>query len=102
MDIVYLSLEHRPGATRAVGTEAAQVLDTLWAHATAEDGLEHASARTEPGRLDLLLFLLPSEAPDTPDATHRAAALLTRCHRNSRALKLRYLPPAPALSTPGR
>ncbi|MFJ3793123.1 hypothetical protein [Kitasatospora sp. NPDC090091] len=102
MDLVYTSLHHRPGAARAPATEAAEALDILWAHTTPEDGLEHAGARTEPGRLDLLLFLLPPGGPGSPDATGRAAALVARSYRNSPVLKLRYLPPAPAPSVPGR
>ncbi|MFD8754658.1 hypothetical protein ACFV0O_27280 [Kitasatospora sp. NPDC059577] len=102
MDLVYTSLHRRPGTPRAPATEAVETLDILWAHTTPEDGLEHASARTEPGRLDLLLFLLPPESPGAPDATDRAAALVARSYRNSPALTLRYLPPASAPSVSGR
>ncbi|MBD0670205.1 hypothetical protein [Streptomyces sp. CBMA156] len=102
MDIVYLSLDHRPGATPDFLTEAAEALDVLWVHTTPEDGLEHASARTETGRLDLLLFLLPPDGPGVEDTTGRAAALVARSYRNSPVLKLRYLPPASAPSVSGR
>ncbi|MFB7673618.1 hypothetical protein ACFC26_19640 [Kitasatospora purpeofusca] len=102
MDIVYLSLDHRPGSVPDPLTEAAEALDILWAHTTPEDGLEHASARTDPSRLDLLLFLLPPDGPGAEATTGRAAALLARSYRNSPVLKLRYLPPAPAPSVPGR
>jgi len=102
VDLVYTSLHHRSGAPRAPATEAAETLDILWAHTTPEDGLEHACARTEPGRLDLLLFLLPPESPGAPDATDRAAALVAHSYRNSPVLKLRYLPPGPAPSVSGR
>ncbi|GAA4100146.1 hypothetical protein AB0C89_28050 [Streptomyces sp. NPDC048491] len=102
MDIVYLSLDHRPGTIPDSLTEAAEALDTLWAHTTPEDGLEHASARTGLRRLDLLLFLLPPDGPGAQSATGRGAALVARSYRNSPLLKLRYLPPAPAPSSPGR
>ncbi|MFF3981135.1 hypothetical protein [Streptomyces sp. NPDC001828] len=46
MDSVYVSLDHRPGAIPDSPTEAAEALDTLWAHTTPEDDLEHVSART--------------------------------------------------------
>ncbi|MFJ8434909.1 hypothetical protein ACIQ9P_26775 [Kitasatospora sp. NPDC094019] len=102
MDIVYLSLDRRPGITPDLATEAAEALDILWAHTTPGDGLEHASARTEPGRLDLLLFLLPPDRPGAEDTMRRAAALVARGYRNSPVLKRRYLPPASAPSATGR
>ncbi|MGW8327474.1 hypothetical protein ACWGLE_06175 [Streptomyces sp. NPDC055897] len=102
MDIVHLSLDHRPGALPDSLTEAAEVLDTLWAHTTPEDGLHHASARTRLRCLDLLLFLLPPDGPSAQAATGRGAALVARSYRNSALMKLRYLPPAPGPSVPGR
>ncbi|MFJ5232418.1 hypothetical protein ACIQBJ_21295 [Kitasatospora sp. NPDC088391] len=109
MDVVYASLDRRPGTRPAPADEAdeaAEALAALWAHAGPGDGLEHARARVEPGRIDLLLFLLPP--PPGPgaaaDPARRAADLLARCHRGSAALSLRYLPPvpAPAPGPPGR
>ncbi|MGW2398666.1 hypothetical protein ACWCYY_19150 [Kitasatospora sp. NPDC001664] len=104
MDIVYTSLDHRPGTLPDSLTEVPEALDALWAHATPEDGLEHASARSEPGRLDLLLFLLPPDraGAGAEAATGRAAALVARSYRNSPVLKRRYLPPVPAPGFPGR
>ncbi|MFJ8435868.1 hypothetical protein ACIQ9P_31655 [Kitasatospora sp. NPDC094019] len=101
VDVVRTSLNHCPGTTPGPATEAAEALDNLWAHTVPEDGLEHASARTGRGRLDLLLLLLPPEGPVAPDTTDRAAALVARSHRNSPVLTLRYLPPAPAPSASG-
>ncbi len=101
MDIVYASLDRRPGTAPAAADEAAQALDTLWTHATPDDGLEHASACVEPARIDLLLFLLPTH-PQTgaQDPVRRTADLLDRCYRGSTTLRLRYLPPVPAPSAP--
>ncbi|MHA6761545.1 hypothetical protein [Streptacidiphilus sp. PAMC 29251] len=96
MDIIYTSLERRDPAAPDPVNEVAEVLDALWAHATAEDGLEYAGGNAGPGRLDLLLFLL-TPPPDRPPATaaiHRAAQLLNRCHRASPMVRHRYLPPA--------
>ncbi|MFI9065622.1 hypothetical protein ACIGQE_27770 [Streptomyces sp. NPDC053429] len=105
MDIVYLSLEHRPGASPEVTDEAAEALGALWAHAAPDDGLEHAHARVETGRIDLLLFLTCPRNPGTPGVpgpVRRAANLLARCYSNSPALGLRYLPPVPTPSAPSR
>ncbi|MGW4650180.1 hypothetical protein [Kitasatospora sp. NPDC004289] len=102
MDIVYTSLDHRPGTLPDSLTEVPEALDALWAHATPEDGLEHASARSEPGRLDLLLFLLPPDGAGAGATTCRAAALVARSYRNSPVLNRRYLPPVPAPNFPGR
>ncbi|GAA4833333.1 hypothetical protein [Kitasatospora terrestris] len=97
MDIVYASLMRRgTSAPRGTG-EAAEIIDALWAHATPDDGLEHAGATIEPDRVDLLLYLLSRTPPDptAPSALQRASALLIRCHQASPRLHQRYLPPAP-------
>jgi hypothetical protein len=93
LDIVYASFERDPTAPPAGPGEASEVLDVLWAHAHAEDLLEHARARPGPHRLDLLLFLRPRSAPGP---VHRAAALLRRSHGASPLLQRRYLRPTPA------
>ncbi|NUS12134.1 MAG: hypothetical protein HOY69_12145 [Streptomyces sp.] len=94
MDIVYASL-HRMSADAAADDEVPEVLDILWAHTVAADGLEHVSGRVEADRVDLLLFLAP-QAPTAPlSAGDRAAALLARCHRASPLMRHRYLPPRP-------
>lgn len=95
MDIVYSSLDRHPACARPRENEANQVLDILWVHAGPADGLEHASCRAGPERLDLLLFLLP-DLDLSPE--HRVASLLNRCHRASPELQRRYLPPAPPLA----
>ncbi|GAA2746776.1 hypothetical protein [Kitasatospora cinereorecta] len=104
MDLVYASLDRRPGAAAPDPDpvdEAAEALAALWAHAAPDDGLEHANARVEPGRIDLLLFLLPGQhRPGPADAVRRAAVLLARCYRGSTLLSARYLPPVPAPATP--
>ncbi|GAA1091238.1 MULTISPECIES: hypothetical protein [Kitasatospora] len=94
MDIVYASLKRRRPEPARAG-EAAEVVGALWAHARPVDGLEHASARSEDDRIDLLLYLLtrtPSD-PEAPGAVQRAGALLARCHRASPLLRSRYLAP---------
>jgi hypothetical protein len=95
MDIVYASLARRPAAGEPPPGETAEVLGALWAHATPDDGLEHASCRPEPDRIDLLLYLLtrPASSPGTPSPLHRAQALLDRSHQASPLLRTRYLPP---------
>lgn len=97
MDIIYTSLERRPEVGPAPASEVAEAVDALWAHATAHDGLEHASGHAEPDRIDLLLYLLTPQAtaPLAPDAAQRAAALIARCHHDSPLLNHRYLPPVP-------
>jgi hypothetical protein len=95
MDIVYASLSRRSTAGEPPPGETVEVLGALWAHATPDDGLEHASCRPEPDRVDLLLYLL-TQSPDAPGAgspLHRAEALLSRSHRASPLLQHRYLPP---------
>lgn len=108
MDIVYTSLRRRPATPSQPAGEVAEVLGILWAHATPEDGLEHITASLNDDRVDLLMYLLPSD-PTTPTAhrpLHRAAALLDRSHRASPVLHRRYLPPAgtggPQAEEPGR
>lgn len=95
MDIVYASLTRRATAGEPPPGETAEILGALWAHATSDDGLEHASCRPESDRVDLLLYLLtrPADTPDTPSPLHRAQALLTRSHQASPLLRSRYLPP---------
>jgi hypothetical protein len=94
MDIVYASLFRRSAAGEPPPGETAEVLGALWAHATPDDGLEHASCRAEHDRIDLLIYLLtrPTD-PDDPCPLHRAEALLRRSHQASPLLRSRYLPP---------
>ncbi|GAA4983940.1 hypothetical protein [Kitasatospora paranensis] len=96
MDIVYASLRRRHHLPARAG-EAAEVTGALWAHATPDDGLEHATAVVEPDRVDLLLYLLTRTPPTpaAPTAVQRAADLLTRCHQASPHLRRSYLPPTP-------
>ncbi|MEY9966638.1 hypothetical protein ABIA33_004703 [Streptacidiphilus sp. MAP12-16] len=88
-------IRRQPGRTHP--QEAAEVVDILWAHATAADHLEHARAHAHPSRVDLLLFL--RETADQ-DPQHQAATLLARCHRASPLLRERYRPPAPEYGQP--
>ncbi|GAA2829010.1 hypothetical protein GCM10010441_61840 [Kitasatospora paracochleata] len=105
MDVVYASLRRRRPEPAPAG-EVAEVVGALWAHALPSDGLEHATARSEDDRIDLLLYLLtPTSHPtdhltDQPTAPTRAHALLTRSHRASPLLHRRYLPPAAVTSGP--
>ncbi|MER5642657.1 hypothetical protein ABT095_37690 [Kitasatospora sp. NPDC002227] len=102
MDVVYASLRRRRPEPARVG-EVAEVVGALWAHALPADGLEHASARSEDDRIDLLLYLLTrTPTPPhlaAPDAVQRADALLARCHQASPRLHQRYLPPEPNPAT---
>jgi hypothetical protein len=95
MDIVYASLPRRPAAGPPPPGETTAVLGALWAHATPDDGLEHITCRTQPDRIDLLLYLLtrPRHAPGPRNPLHRATALLNRSHQASPLLRNRYLPP---------
>jgi hypothetical protein len=72
--------------------DAAEVLDVLWAHAVADDGMEHIRVRAGPGRLDLILFI--REIPGS-DPRECAARLLYRAYRSSALLAERYLAPTP-------
>ncbi|WP_035838633.1 hypothetical protein [Kitasatospora azatica] len=95
MDLVYASLMRRsPAGALRVG-EAAEVVGALWAHATPGDGLEHACARSEFDRIDLLIFLLAQgpEAPAECSATQRVDVLLARCHRASPLLHRHFVAP---------
>ncbi|MFC1421087.1 hypothetical protein [Streptacidiphilus cavernicola] len=103
MDIVHLSLERRPATDPTPAGEVADAVDVLWAHAGPDDGLEHASGRAAPDRLDLLLYLRTGRAAahhGGPSAEYRAAQLIARCYRASHHLQGRYLAPAPASTTP--
>ncbi|MEU4086731.1 hypothetical protein [Streptomyces aureus] len=95
MDIVYTSLNRRSRVFADPRSEVAEVLGTLWAHTTLEDGLEHASGRAERDRVDLLVYLLTLDptASGFRSATHRANLLLHRCHAASPLMQRRYLPP---------
>ncbi|MCX5382027.1 hypothetical protein [Streptomyces sp. NBC_00083] len=97
MDIVYAHLDRRAGLGAQPSGEASEVLGALWAHAMPEDGLEHASVRSQGDRVDLLMYLLTldSAAPDFRPGTHRADTLLRRCYSTSPLLRRRYLPPSP-------
>jgi hypothetical protein len=98
MDIVYASLSRRLAAGQPPPGESAEVLGALWAHATADDGLEFVTCSPEADRVDLLLFLLtrPADPPGDASPLHRAHALLDRSHQASPLLHARYLPPHPA------
>jgi len=105
LDIVYVSLDRRTAPEADPAGEIAEAVGALWAHATAEDGLEHVSGHAGSSRLDLLLYLLvlaPGSGPAVaaPCATERAAALLARCHRASPVWRRRYLPPPVAGTAP--
>ncbi|MET9581243.1 hypothetical protein AB0929_27330 [Streptomyces massasporeus] len=95
MDMVYASLNRRTGVLGEPTNEVSEVLGVLWAHTTPEDGLEHASGRSEWDRVDLLICLLTLDptAPGYLSVTHRAGALLRRCHAASPLMRHRYLPP---------
>ncbi|MFE5861659.1 hypothetical protein ACFQ77_14040 [Streptomyces virginiae] len=95
MEIVYASLTLRRPGEPLHDSEAAEVVDALWAHAQPGDGLQHASARLERDRIDLLLYLMTRNAPTEPSALCRAHTLIERSQRHSPALRRRYLPPAP-------
>lgn len=97
MDIVYASLTRRSTGGEPPPGETAEVLGALWAHATPDDGLEHATARPEPDRVDLLLYLLTRPSSDVRGPLHRAEALLSRSHQASPLLGNRYLPPHPTV-----
>lgn len=92
MHLVHASLKRRhPGQPDQ--QEAARVLDSLWAHATGPDRLEHARAHSHPDRTDLLLFLRQLPDGEAEEPIRQAAALLTRCHRCAPHLNATYLPP---------
>ncbi|MFD4371103.1 hypothetical protein [Streptomyces sp. NPDC058486] len=95
MDFVYASLRRRARVHAGPTGEVAEALDALWAHATPEDGLEHASGRSEQDRVDLLMCLLTLDrsAPGFRSPVHRASSLLRRCHEASPLMRGRYLPP---------
>jgi hypothetical protein len=95
MDMVYASLNRRTRVAADPTSEVSEVLGVLWAHATAEDGLEHASGRAEKDRVDLLMYLLTLDptAPGFRSVTYRANSLLHRCHAASPLMQQRYLPP---------
>ncbi|MEV7022248.1 hypothetical protein [Kitasatospora sp. NPDC093558] len=95
MEIVYAGLTPRqPDEAVRPGGEA-EVVDALWAHCRPGDGLQHVSARSEPGRVDLLLYFLTPSSPDAPGAVQRAHTLIARSHQASSLLHRRYLPPEP-------
>ncbi|MFK0258246.1 hypothetical protein [Streptomyces sp. NPDC090445] len=96
MDFVYASLHRRQPAEAAPAAEAAEVVDALWAHALPGDGLQHVSARAEPDRVDVLLYLLSTDSPDALDGVDRAHTLITRSRQTSSVLRRRYLPPEPS------
>ncbi|MFI1164940.1 hypothetical protein ACH4UM_15305 [Streptomyces sp. NPDC020801] len=95
MEIVYTSLNRRGRGLTDPISEVSEVLGTLWAHTTSEDGLEHASGRAERDRVDLLMYLLTLDptAPGFRSATCRINDLLHRCHAASPLMQHRYLPP---------
>ncbi|GAA1390358.1 hypothetical protein GCM10009639_18990 [Kitasatospora putterlickiae] len=76
-------------------------MDVLWAHCRPADGLQHVSAQSESGRLDLLLYFLTPNSPGTPRALELAHALITRTHRISPWLNRRYLAQEPLTTHEG-
>ncbi|MFJ8038907.1 hypothetical protein ACIRBX_00145 [Kitasatospora sp. NPDC096147] len=95
MDIVYASLYRRQPGLVPPG-EKAEVLAALWAHAQPADGLQHASARCEDDRVDLLLYLLARPADTDPcPAVAQTRTLIARVHQASPLLSRRFLPPHP-------
>ncbi|AUY48328.1 hypothetical protein [Streptomyces sp. CB01881] len=101
MEIVYASLIPRQPGGAVQSNGRAEVMDALWAHSVPSDGLQHISARPEPGRVDLLLYLLTLDSPGTPNAVERARTLITRSHQSSPWLNLNYLPPVPLTAHEG-
>ncbi|GGZ84503.1 hypothetical protein GCM10010371_50350 [Streptomyces subrutilus] len=95
MEIVYASLTRRHTGNAPHESDAARVVDALWAHALPGDGLQHASARPEHDRIDLLLYLMTKDASTAPAALCRAHALIERSRRNSLGLRRRYLASPP-------
>ncbi|MFJ2193916.1 hypothetical protein ACIOJE_39220 [Kitasatospora sp. NPDC087861] len=95
MEIIYASLEFRRPGEAANESDVAAAVDALWVSALPSDGLQHVSARPEPGRIDVLFYLLSQDAPDTTGALSRARALIARSHRTSPRLHRLYLPPEP-------
>ncbi|WP_132902463.1 MULTISPECIES: hypothetical protein [unclassified Streptomyces] len=95
MDVVYASLHRRIKVLADPTSEVSEVLDALWAHATLEDGLEHASGRAGTDHVDLLMYLLTLDptVPGFRSVTQRVSSLLHRCHAGSPLMQGRYLPP---------
>ncbi|MGW4383785.1 hypothetical protein [Kitasatospora sp. NPDC004531] len=100
MEIVYASLHRRTAADPAPPGETGEVIEILWAHALPEERLQHLTARSENDRVDLLVYLLNAGTAARPPLTV-AHDLLARSHRASPLLRRRYLPPAPAPTSPG-
>ncbi|MER7708857.1 hypothetical protein ABTX81_39020 [Kitasatospora sp. NPDC097605] len=100
MEIVYASLTPRQGEGVRPGDEA-EVVDVLWAHCLPADGLQHVSAQSESGRLDLLLYFLTPDSLGTPSVLERAHTLITRSHRISPWLNRRYLAQEPLTTYEG-
>ncbi|MFD4262260.1 hypothetical protein ACFWR9_32710 [Streptomyces sp. NPDC058534] len=98
MHAVYAALIALPGVV--VGPDDANELaDSLWAHATQEDSLEHVVVRAQTAdRVDLLLFLREGSHPDP---VRQAADLIRGCYRASGTLPLKYAAPGePGLDGP--
>ncbi|MEV0193154.1 hypothetical protein AB0I39_32065 [Kitasatospora purpeofusca] len=91
MDIVYASLRRRQPGLAPPG-EKAEVLAALWAHAQPADGLQHAIARCEDDRVDLLGR--PADTVPCPAAA-QTRTLIARVHQASPLLTRRFLPPHP-------
>lgn len=90
MHAVYASLTALPGVV--IGPDDANELaDSLWVHATQEDGLEHVLVLAQSAdRVDLILFLLEGSHPDP---VRRVAALIRECYRASGTLPSKYEAP---------
>jgi hypothetical protein len=70
--------------------QAARVVDVLWAHAGAEDRLEHIRGRPGEGRVDLVLFF---RTVDGADPARSAAELIARAYRSSAFVRSLYAEP---------
>ncbi|MBD0695843.1 hypothetical protein [Streptomyces sp. CBMA123] len=101
MEIIYVSLIPRQSDGGVQSSHEAEVVDALWAHCLPGDGLQHVSARAEPGRVDLLIYLLTPDSPGVPSALQRAHTLIARSHRTSPRLNRRYLSPEPLTACEG-
>ncbi|MFE5586159.1 hypothetical protein [Kitasatospora sp. NPDC056531] len=101
MEIIYASLIPRQSDDGVQSNHEAAVVDALWAHSVPGDGLQHLSARPEPGRVDLLFYLLTLDSPDAPSALQRVHTLIARSHRTSPWLNRRYLSPEPLTAHEG-
>ncbi|MFE9428017.1 hypothetical protein ACFYNO_34250 [Kitasatospora sp. NPDC006697] len=98
MDLIYTSLDRRPGSFPEYPGESAEITAVLWAHATEPDRLAHVSARSEYDRVDLLFFL--QTVDDAAGVLHGSEKQvwfhLNRSYEASPLLQRRFLPPVPS------